>query len=109
MLTRPIKVKKGADFVFVIQIGEYSYDDFQTISVKINQNSGGTLLKELANATDGGITEDADHNFVCKLPKASTAFAQTDTYDLVLTAVFTSVLGGNTIIEEYKKFIEFLP
>lgn len=106
MLNKPIQIKKGADFTFVVEVGDYSFADFTTASIKFNKNSDGILLKELTKITGGGITADSNNNLLCKLSKTDTALAVNDFYDIVLTLVLTSGNGGNTIIEEYKKFIE---
>lgn len=106
MLNKPIQIKKGVDFTFVVEVGDYFFSDFTTASIKFNKNSDGILLKELTKITGGGITADSNNNLLCNLSKTDTALAVNDFYDIVLTLVLTSGNGGNTIIEEYKKFIE---
>lgn len=106
MLNKPIPIKKGADFTFVIEVGDYSYADFTSAIIKFNKNSDGILLKELTKITGGGITADLNNNLLCKLSKTDTSAASNDFYDIVLTLVLTSGNGGDTIIQEYKKFIE---
>jgi hypothetical protein len=107
MLTRPITVYKGADFTFIIEFGTFKFDDFSEITVEIKRNSDNDVLAELTTDTGGGITEDSEHNVVCKLSADDTENAANDTYDIVITAVFDE--SDETLIEKYAKFIEIKP